>query len=59
MAGGICFGPKEQILYRIYDVIASNYIGWGLDEIRAMSARQREYWLAMIRWKREKERSGA
>ena len=52
----ICFSPSEQTLYLDYEVIASNYPGWQLNEIRSMSARQRQYWLAMIKWKREKQR---
>jgi hypothetical protein len=35
-------------------VIANNYPGWSLNEIRAMPQRQREYWLKMIRWKKER-----
>lgn len=56
MAGEISFAPREQRLYLDYDAIASNYIGWGLNEIRAMSARQREYWLKLIKWKQDKYR---
>jgi hypothetical protein len=54
LVGGICFAPDEQRIYLDYDIIATNYPGWGLNEIRAMSARQRQYWLKLIRWKREK-----
>jgi len=35
-------------------VIALNYPGWNLTEIRAMTMRQRNYWLKMIRWKKDK-----
>jgi hypothetical protein len=42
------------VLYLDYEVIAQTYSGWSLNEVRGMSARQRKYWLAMIRWKREK-----
>ena len=56
MAGAICFSPNEQNLYLDYEVIANNYPGWQLNEIRLLSARQRQYWLAMIKWKREKQR---
>lgn len=56
MAGVICFNPDEQSLYLDIEVIASNYPGWQLNEIRAMSSRQREYWLKMIKWKRDKQR---
>jgi hypothetical protein len=52
----ISFVPNEQALYVNYDVIASNYSGWTLSEIRAMTGRQRNYWLKMISWKREKSR---
>jgi len=43
-------------LYAVYDNISINYPGWQLSEIRNMSARQRDYWLAMIKWRREKFR---
>jgi hypothetical protein len=56
LAGAICFSPSEQNLYLDYEVIANNYPGWQLNEIRLLSARQRQYWLAMIKWKREKQR---
>lgn len=53
-AGRTSFAPSEQALYLNYDVIALNYPGWNLTEIRAMTMRQRKYWFAMIRWKRER-----
>jgi hypothetical protein len=56
LAGAICFSPDEQTLYLDIEVIASNYPGWQLNEIRSLSARQRQYWLAMIKWKRDKAR---
>jgi hypothetical protein len=56
LAGGTSFAPREQHLYVDYEVIASHYTGWALSEIRGMSARQRIYWLAMIKWRREKFR---
>jgi hypothetical protein len=37
-------------------VIATTYTGWTLSEIRAMTGRQRKYWLKMIDWKRERAR---
>lgn len=43
-------------MYLDYEVIASEYRGWPLSEIRGMSSRQREYWLNMIKWKRERVR---
>jgi hypothetical protein len=30
------------------------YPGWTLSDIRQLTARQRKYWLRMIRWKKEK-----
>jgi hypothetical protein len=57
LGGGISFAPNEQSLYLDYELIVSEYIGWPLSEVRGMSARQREYWIKMIKWKREK-RSG-
>jgi hypothetical protein len=54
--GVISFVPNDQALYVNYDVIASNYSGWTLSEIRAMTGRQRNYWLKMITWKRERAR---
>jgi hypothetical protein len=56
LAGRICFNPDERSLYAVYEAIASNYPGWQLSEIRGMSARQRDYWMAMIKWKRERMR---
>ena len=53
-AGQTSFVPNEQALYLNYDVIAMHYTGWTLTEIRAMTIRQREYWLRMIRWKKER-----
>jgi hypothetical protein len=41
-------------MYIDYDVIAANYPGWNLSEIRAMTLRQRTYWLRMIKWKRDR-----
>jgi hypothetical protein len=55
--GWTSFVPNEQALYVNYDVIASNYTGWSLSEIRAMTMRQRTYWLKMIHWKRERARA--
>jgi phage anti-repressor protein len=54
--GETSFVCNAQALYIIYDTIASNYSGWNFTEIRQMSARQREYWIAMIKWKRERAR---
>jgi len=48
------FVPNEQALYINYDVIAMSYGGWTLSEIRLLTHRQREYWLRMIRWKKER-----
>ena len=56
MVGRICFNPDEKSLYQVYDAISINYQGWQLSEIRNMSARQRDYWMAMIKWRREKYR---
>jgi hypothetical protein len=53
-AGPTSFVPNEQALYVIYDVIASNYSGWTLSEIRAMTTRQRKFWQDMLRWKRDR-----
>jgi hypothetical protein len=54
LVGGISFAPNEQSLYLDYELIVSEYRGWSLTEVRGMSARQREYWLKMLKWKREK-----
>jgi hypothetical protein len=50
--GGTSFVPNDQALYIDYDVIAANYPGWNLSEIRAMTLRQRDFWLRMIKWKK-------
>jgi hypothetical protein len=42
--------------YLNYEVLAQAYPGWSLSEIRAMTGRQRRFWLAMIEWKRAKKR---
>ena len=54
--GGPVSTLTSRSLYIDYEVIATNYTGWALSEIRAMSARQREYWLKMIKWKRDRVR---
>ena len=51
-AGPTSFVPSEQANYLTYEVIAMNYPGWALDEIRSMNGRQRRFWMAMIEWKR-------
>lgn len=53
-AGLTSFAPNEQALYITYDVIAFGYPGWNLSEIRALTVRQREYWVRMIRWKKDR-----
>jgi hypothetical protein len=52
--GATCFAPDEQTLYLNYDIISAHNIGWTLSEIRLMTYRQRNYWLKMITWKRDK-----
>jgi len=37
-------------------VIAQAYPGWGLEEIRNLSVRQRNWWLAIIEWKKNQIR---
>jgi len=54
--GPTSFVPNDQALYVNYDVIATTYSGWTLSEIRAMTGRQRNYWLKMITWKQERAR---
>lgn len=54
--GGTCFDPDEQTLYLNYLRISDSFFGWTLSEIRAMTSRQRNYWLSMIRWRKEKAR---
>jgi hypothetical protein len=34
--------------------IADHFMGWSLSEIRRMSYRQRNYWIQMIKHRREK-----
>ena len=54
--GRTCFAPDEQALYFAYDVLATNYPGWGLNEIRQMTQRQRSHFLKVIQWKRDRQR---
>jgi hypothetical protein len=43
--------PYDYLL-AIYDTIAREYPGWGLEEIRGMSSRERINWLSLIKWRR-------
>jgi hypothetical protein len=45
------------MLYVWYEAISRHFAGWTLTEIKAMPARERDYWLDLIRW--GKERSSA
>lgn len=33
------------------DIISRNYPGWSLTEIKSMPLRERNYWLALIKWR--------
>lgn len=35
-----------------YDLIAREYPGWGINEIKNMARRERDYWLSMMKWRR-------
>jgi hypothetical protein len=39
------------MLYVHYDGIAKHYPGWNLTEIKRMPAREREFWVALIKWR--------
>jgi hypothetical protein len=43
------------VLYLNYDAIAQAYPGWSFQEVQGMTKRQRDYWMRMIRWKRERK----
>jgi hypothetical protein len=36
-------------------VLTQSYPGWTLTEIKTMPARERGYWLELIRWRNEKQ----
>lgn len=37
-----------------YDLIAREYTGWGLNEIRALTIRERRWWRSIVLHRREK-----
>ena len=57
--GGTCFGLDEQALYIDYHIISENFSGWSLSDVRGMKHRERKYWIAMIKWKRERNAAEA
>jgi len=38
-------------LYIHYEIMTRSYPGWTLTEQKKLSHREREYWLAMIKWR--------
>lgn len=57
--GRTCFAPDLQALYLEYDLIGTTYQGWGLQELKSLSYRERQYWKSLIAWRREKHGLGA
>jgi len=42
------------MLYVHYDGIAKHYPGWNLTEIKGMAARERDHWIALIKWRMDR-----
>jgi hypothetical protein len=38
-------------LYFDYEVISSDHLGWTLEDIKGMSLRERDYWVAVRQWR--------
>jgi hypothetical protein len=38
-------------------VISQHYPGWNLGEIRKLTVRERNFWMAMIEWKKNRTKS--
>jgi len=49
--GPTFYRPNVALIYVHYEVLTRNYTGWTLSEQKQMSHREREYWLAMIKWR--------
>lgn len=56
--GATCFAPDLQALYLEYDLLANTYTGWGLNELKSLTFRERQYWKRLIAWRREKSALG-
>jgi hypothetical protein len=35
-----------------YDLIAREYPGWGITEIKNLTRRERDHWLSLMKWRR-------
>lgn len=53
----ICFRPDIQVNYLDYEVLTMAHPGWSLTEIKAMTHRERKYWLKMFAWKKERNQA--
>jgi hypothetical protein len=40
-------------------MLAMTYSGWGLNELKTLSYRERQYWKRLIAWRRERNGLGA
>jgi hypothetical protein len=43
-----------QTLYLEYDMLAMTYSGWGLNELKSLTYRERQYWKRLNSWRRER-----
>lgn len=56
-AGSISFVRNEQSRYLNYEILASGYPGWSLADIRGLTVRERQWWMKLLEWKKEKAKN--
>jgi hypothetical protein len=44
------------LLYVEYDVLTQRYPAWTLTELKTMPHRERAHWLAVSKWRQDRER---
>jgi hypothetical protein len=51
--GSPFYSVNLKILYWEYELIATVYKGFGLDDIKSMTVRQRDFWYRMAKWRNQ------
>lgn len=53
-----CFSADAPRLYVAYEGLIVSYPGWRLEDARALTPRERRFFLASANWRIERSRSG-
>ena len=55
-ASRTCFVSNEKILFGDYGLLQLHYPHWRPRDLKAMTPRERNYWLKMAEWKLDQQR---